>query len=147
MRVFPLAHGCSVGAGSVDANKTANRMRGFLESSDAALAVPRFLHLTPRAATLQCGCSWRKFEVPPLWIILGSHPWMIWCNNCLRWVTIVRHALDSAKLEKPWMSIFSAMSWLRAVYTLRGGDLNNMTIMTSLTTNHFGIERHDGVCF
>eukprot|EP00435_Cladocopium_sp_Y103_P061002 s710_g22.t1 len=36
------------------------------------------------------------------------------------WMAIVRQALDSTKLEKPWMSIFSAMSWLRALYSLRG---------------------------
>eukprot|EP00435_Cladocopium_sp_Y103_P042240 s2865_g11.t1 len=36
------------------------------------------------------------------------------------WVAIVRQALDPTKLEKPWMSIFSAMAWLRALYSLRG---------------------------
>eukprot|EP00435_Cladocopium_sp_Y103_P009832 s251_g2.t1 len=36
------------------------------------------------------------------------------------WVAIVRQALDPTKLEKPWMSTFSAMVWLRALYSLRG---------------------------
>eukprot|EP00435_Cladocopium_sp_Y103_P019356 s2919_g4.t1 len=36
------------------------------------------------------------------------------------WVAIVRQTFDPAKLEKPWMSIFSAMTWLRALYSLRG---------------------------
>ena len=90
------------------------------------LMLPLLCHvsftLTPRAATLQCGCSWRKFEVPPLWIILGSHPWMILGgNNCLRWVTIVRHALDSAKLEKPWMSIYQCNVLAASCVHIAGG--------------------------
>ena len=36
------------------------------------------------------------------------------------WMAIVRQALDPTKLEKPWMSIFCAMAWLRALYSLRG---------------------------
>ena len=36
------------------------------------------------------------------------------------WAAMVRQALDPTKLEKPWMSIFCAMAWLRALYSLRG---------------------------
>ncbi|CAK8997769.1 Putative ankyrin repeat protein RF_0381 [Durusdinium trenchii] len=36
------------------------------------------------------------------------------------WGAILRQALDQNRLEKPFMAIFSAMAWLRALYTLRG---------------------------
>ena len=38
------------------------------------------------------------------------------------WFAIVRQSLDTDSLEKPWMAIFSAMSWLRFLYSLRGEE-------------------------
>ena len=38
------------------------------------------------------------------------------------WFAIVRQSLDTDSLEKPWMAIFCAMSWLRFLYSLRGEE-------------------------
>lgn len=36
------------------------------------------------------------------------------------WSAIVRQFVQPESLEKPWMALFSGMSWLRLVYALRG---------------------------
>ena len=119
MRVFSLAHGCSVGAGCVDANKTANRMRGFLWS---LLMLPLLCHVSFTLRHEQPG-------LPSLDDLVQQLP------TGLRWVTGVR----VAPLTLPSWRSLGCPSSVQCPFAA-GGDLN----MTWLTTDHFGIERHDG---
>jgi hypothetical protein len=62
--------------------------------------------------------------------------------------TVGDHCAPPLTLPGEALDVHLQRNVLAASFLLiAGGDLNNMTIMTSLTTNHFGIERHDGVCF
>ena len=93
-----------------------------------------------------CPCC-ATFPSPYATIAL-DYPGLPSLDDLVQLPTVGDHCAPPLTLPGEALDVHLQRNVLAASFLLiAGGDLNNMTIMTSLTTNHFGIERHDGVCF